>query len=116
MPIYEYRCEQCQKIHEVMQKFSDAPLETCPDCESPVQKQMSLSSFALKGTGWYATDYKKRPVAPVSPSSASAPSATGASGSASEAPVAAGSSASGAPATQAPAPAASTPGTAPAKP
>lgn len=72
MPIYEYRCQNCQKIHEVMQKFSDAPLEKCPDCTSPVQKQMSLSSFALKGTGWYSTDYKKSSASP-STSVASAP-------------------------------------------
>jgi len=44
-----------------MQKFSDPHMKTCPDCGGSVTKLMSLSSFALKGTGWYTTDYKKRP-------------------------------------------------------
>jgi putative FmdB family regulatory protein len=60
MPLYEYRCDGCQKIHEVMQKFSDAPLSQCPECKGPVQKLLSMSSFALKGTGWYTTDYKRK--------------------------------------------------------
>ena len=59
MPIYEFECPSCPKIHEVMQKFSAAPMVNCPDCGSPVKKLMSLSSFALKGTGWYTTDYKR---------------------------------------------------------
>lgn len=59
MPLYEYQCSACKKVHEVMQKFSDAPLSECPECQGPVQKLMSLSSFALKGSGWYTTDYKR---------------------------------------------------------
>jgi putative FmdB family regulatory protein len=59
MPLYEYACNPCKKVHEVMQKFSDAPLAACPDCGAQVEKLMSLSSFALKGSGWYSTDYKK---------------------------------------------------------
>ena len=60
MPIYEYECKKCHKVHEVVQKVSDAPLTECPVCESKdVQKVISLSSFALKGSGWYTTDYKK---------------------------------------------------------
>jgi len=59
MPLYEYSCNPCKKVHEVMQKFSDAPLAACPDCGALVEKLMSLSSFALKGSGWYSTDYKK---------------------------------------------------------
>lgn len=59
MPLYEYRCEACDKVHEVMQKFSDSPLTQCPECGKPVTKLMSLNSFSLKGTGWYSTDYKK---------------------------------------------------------
>jgi len=59
MPIYEYKCDNCQKIHEIIQKFSDAPLELCPECNQKVEKIVSLSSFALKGSGWYTTDYKK---------------------------------------------------------
>ena len=59
MPLYEYRCSSCNKTHELMQKFSDPPLEKCPDCGKPVEKLMSLSSFALKGSGWYTSDYKR---------------------------------------------------------
>lgn len=59
MPLYEYGCESCNQVHEVMQKFSDQPLAECPSCQGPVRKLMSRSSFALKGTGWYSTDYKK---------------------------------------------------------
>lgn len=62
MPLYEYKCEKCQKVHEVIQKFSDAPLTTCPDeaCKGVVQKLMSMNSFALQGSGWYTTDYKRK--------------------------------------------------------
>jgi len=60
MPLYEYSCEKCQNTFEVTQSFSDAPLEKCPTCHGPVQKLMSLGGFALKGSGWYTTDYKKK--------------------------------------------------------
>jgi putative FmdB family regulatory protein len=59
MPLYEYECVKCEKVHEIMQKFSDGPLSECPDCHGQVSKIMSMSSFALKGSGWYTTDYKK---------------------------------------------------------
>jgi putative FmdB family regulatory protein len=59
MPLYEYSCAGCEKVLEVMQKFSDAPLAACPECNGPVTKLVSLSSFSLKGGGWYVTDYKK---------------------------------------------------------
>lgn len=59
MPRYEYQCSKCEKVHEVIQKFSDAPLEKCPECEGPVTKLFSLTGFALKGSGWYTTDYKR---------------------------------------------------------
>ena len=61
MPMYEYQCEKCRKIHEVIQKFSDAPLAECPECQGRLQKLMSMNSFALQGTGWYTTDYKRKP-------------------------------------------------------
>ncbi len=57
MPIYEYQCLVCQKTTEAMQKFSDAPLTTCPECGGQLKKLVSNSSFVLKGTGWYKTDY-----------------------------------------------------------
>jgi len=59
MPLYEYECSKCNKVHEVIQKLSDAPLGQCPVCGGEVRKLMSNTSFMLKGTGWYATDYKK---------------------------------------------------------
>ena len=57
MPIYEYGCTKCGKHHEVMQKMSDEPLTKCPDCGGELKKKISNTSFVLKGTGWYATDY-----------------------------------------------------------
>lgn len=75
MPIYEYECPKCAKVIEVMQKFSDAPLAECPDCQGPVSKKVSKTSFQLKGTGWYATDYKKSPSTPA-PVPSSTPAAT----------------------------------------
>lgn len=57
MPIYEYVCLKCKKEQEIMQKFSDNPLSTCPECGGELKKLISSTSFVLKGTGWYATDY-----------------------------------------------------------
>jgi len=59
MPIYEYRCSNCGRIIEVMQKFSDKPLTRCPACSGRITRLISNCSFHLKGTGWYVTDYKK---------------------------------------------------------
>ena len=60
MPIYEYVCEKCGKHLEVMQKMSDAPLKRCPDCRGKLEKVFSQTSFQLKGSGWYVTDYAKK--------------------------------------------------------
>ena len=57
MPIYEYRCPDFGHEFELMQKFSDPPVQQCPVCSGPVHKLISLSTFHLKGNGWYATDY-----------------------------------------------------------
>ena len=57
MPIYEYECTKCGSIKEVLQKFSDKPLKKCPKCAGKLQKLVSQSTFHLKGTGWYVTDY-----------------------------------------------------------
>jgi putative FmdB family regulatory protein len=57
MPIYEYECSKCGRINEVFQKFSDKPLARCKHCSGKLQKLISHSSFHLKGTGWYITDY-----------------------------------------------------------
>ena len=59
MPIYEYECKECG-VFEVMQKITDDPLERCPKCKRKVKKLISESSFVLKGSGWYATDYAKK--------------------------------------------------------
>jgi putative FmdB family regulatory protein len=59
MPIYEYRCAACGHQDEHLQKVSDAPLTVCPSCgKRKYQKQLSAAGFQLKGTGWYATDFK----------------------------------------------------------
>jgi putative FmdB family regulatory protein len=76
MPLYEYQCLNCEKVHEVMQKFSDAPLQECPECKGPVSKLMSLSSFALKGSGWYTTDYKRSQASPAKAETEAKPAAS----------------------------------------
>ena len=59
MPIYEYRCSACGQEHEVLQKVSEPPLTECPACGKPeLQKQLTAAGFQLKGSGWYATDFK----------------------------------------------------------
>jgi len=60
MPIYEYKCTVCGKIIERMQKVNEEPPITCPFCGSShtLKKLVSQTSFELKGSGWYATDYK----------------------------------------------------------
>ena len=59
MPIYEYRCSACQHKLEALQKFSDAPLVTCPQCaKDTLTKLVSAAGFQLKGSGWYQTDFK----------------------------------------------------------
>lgn len=65
MPIYEYKCKKCGKEFEMFQGIADPAAKSCKFCKGPVHKLMSLSSFQLKGSGWYATDYggKKAPVA-----------------------------------------------------
>ena len=57
MPIYEYECSKCGRIDEVLQRFSDKPLTKCKYCSGKLHKLISHSSFHLKGTGWYITDY-----------------------------------------------------------
>lgn len=57
MPIYEYKCKECGKEFEAIQKFSDKPLKKCVECNGAVEKMISSSSFHLKGSGWYKDDY-----------------------------------------------------------
>ncbi|HZX27012.1 MAG TPA: FmdB family zinc ribbon protein [Telluria sp.] len=59
MPIYAYRCEECGFSRDVLQKVSDAPLTVCESCGKPsFRKQLTAAGFQLKGTGWYATDFR----------------------------------------------------------
>jgi putative FmdB family regulatory protein len=60
MPLYEYECEACGHRFEVIQKFSDPPVEQCPKCGGPVHKLQSAPAFQFKGTGWYITDYARK--------------------------------------------------------
>lgn len=57
MPIYEYKCQKCNKQFEAFQGITDPELKSCQFCKGKVTKLVSLSSFSLKGSGWYATDY-----------------------------------------------------------
>lgn len=64
MPIYEYQCTECGHQLEALQKISDEPLKDCPACQkSTLSKLVSAAGFQLKGSGWYATDYKAKPAA-----------------------------------------------------
>ncbi len=72
MPIYQYKCSACSHSLEAIQKMSDAPLLTCPACgEESLKKQLTAAAFHLKGTGWYATDFKNsgKPASPPAASS-----------------------------------------------
>jgi putative FmdB family regulatory protein len=72
MPIYEYECSCCHKITEAVQKFSDAPLSSCGHCRGELRKLISRSTFHLRGSGWYVTDYAGK-----NPGSSTAPSCSG---------------------------------------
>jgi putative FmdB family regulatory protein len=75
MPLYEYQCDACGQRFEVIQKFSDAPADTCRVCgKGPVQRLLSSPAIQFKGTGWYITDYSQKGKAPAESSgSAKAP-------------------------------------------
>jgi putative FmdB family regulatory protein len=60
MPIYEYRCRVCDNRFELLRSFSDTSPVTCPKCGGEVKKLISHTSFILKGSGWYATDYASK--------------------------------------------------------
>jgi putative FmdB family regulatory protein len=59
MPIYEYQCEGCGEVFELIQKFSDEPLKVHDKCGAPVHRLITSSAIQFKGSGWYATDYAK---------------------------------------------------------
>lgn len=58
MPTYVYECHKCEREHEVMQRFADAPLTKCPKCGGKVTKKITAGEFILKGGGFYVTDHK----------------------------------------------------------
>jgi putative FmdB family regulatory protein len=72
MPLYEYQCDKCAHRFEVIQKFSDSPIDVCPKCGGPVKKLLSSPAIQFKGSGWYITDYARKGDsgggAPASPS------------------------------------------------
>lgn len=73
MPIYEYQCTHCGHQLEAIQKIADKPLLTCPVCQvDGLTKLVSATSFQLKGTGWYVTDFKDKPKTSPSTEAASA--------------------------------------------
>lgn len=59
MPLYEYACQSCHKVTEVIQKFSDPELTECRDCGGKLEKLLSAPAIQFKGSGWYITDYAK---------------------------------------------------------
>ena len=68
MPIYAYRCAACGHAKDVLQKLSDPLLHSCPACGAEAfTKQVTAAGFQLKGSGWYATDFKSSGAAPVKP-------------------------------------------------
>jgi putative FmdB family regulatory protein len=85
MPIYAYKCDACGHAKDVLQKMSDAPLTECPACGAPkFSKQLTAPGFQLKGTGWYATDFKGggatgAPASTATASDAAAPATSDAS-------------------------------------
>ena len=93
MPIYAYKCGSCEYTKDVLQKMADAPLTVCPACGAQAfSKQLTAPGFQLKGTGWYATDFKNSgskpaaapapaaaaPAAPAAPATPPAAASTGA--------------------------------------
>ena len=63
MPLYEYECKKCHHRFEKIQKFSDRMVKKCPDCGGPVEQMISAPAVQFKGSGWYVTDYAKKPSA-----------------------------------------------------
>ena len=59
MPLYDYRCEHCDRVFEVRQKFTDPPLTVCDLCGHKVERLLSAPALQFKGSGWYITDYAR---------------------------------------------------------
>jgi putative FmdB family regulatory protein len=79
MPIYAYKCGTCGHAKDVLQKISDAPLSVCPACGAATfTKQVTAAGFQLKGSGWYATDFRDSGKGAGKSAPASEPAAEGA--------------------------------------
>ena len=77
MPIYAYKCDSCGHAKDVLQKMSDDPLTKCPSCGGPTfNKQLTAAGFQLKGSGWYATDFKGGAASTSAPAVAGAAAGT----------------------------------------
>ncbi len=61
MPIYEYQCKKCHHRFEKIQKFSDPHVKKCPECGGPIEQVVTAPAVQFKGSGWYVTDYAKKP-------------------------------------------------------
>lgn len=61
MPLYEYQCKKCHYRFEKIQKFSDSHVKKCPECGGPIEQLISAPAVRFKGSGWYVTDYAKKP-------------------------------------------------------
>ena len=111
MPIYEYRCNACDHKFEALQKFSDAPLVTCPACANDaLVKLVSAAGFQLKGSGWYQTDFKSSGAKPAAKPDAGEAKPGAGDATSADAKPAAGATVDSAPAkTETKAPAGSTP-------
>jgi putative FmdB family regulatory protein len=68
MPLYEYECKKCHHRFERIVKYSDRPMKKCPDCGGPVEQTITAPAVQFKGSGWYVTDYAKKPSAAASSS------------------------------------------------
>jgi putative FmdB family regulatory protein len=86
MPIYEYKCKKCGKEYELFQRITDSARTSCKFCKGPAHKLISRTTFHLKGSGWYATDYggKKAPASETTTTSAVESSAASTNDSTSE--------------------------------
>ena len=73
MPLYEYRCQKCAKVSEILQSLDEKPARICPHCGGRLKKLHSTPSIQFKGTGWYVTDYAGKNRAPASEGSSEKP-------------------------------------------
>ena len=74
MPLYEYKCDTCGSIEEVIQKVADLPLKICSQCGGPLHKLLSSPAIQFKGSGWYVTDYASKKAPAATPNKESKPS------------------------------------------